>query len=125
MKKHFTKRDLDFFRALLNQKRALATGDLDTLTDADRALLSSSGGDEADQGSDAFEQDFALSILENEANVVREIDNALVRIDDGTYGICLKSGVIIGRDRLEAIPWTRFSIDAQREEEASSSPRWD
>lgn len=73
------------------------------------------GMHQADAGSDAYDRDFALSILSQEQNSLYEIDEALKRIDDGTYGICEVSNKQIPRARLEARPFTRFTVECQAE----------
>jgi DnaK suppressor protein len=68
----------------------------------------------ADVSTDNFDRDFALSRISAEQDAVYEIDNALTRIREGAYGICELTGKPIDRARLEAIPWTRFSVEAER-----------
>ena len=68
----------------------------------------------ADAGTDSFDRDFALSRASSEQDAVYEIDEALDRIRDGTYGICELTGKHIEPARLEAIPWTRFSLKAEQ-----------
>src|SRR5690349_4448821 len=63
----------------------------------------------ADAGTDSYDRDFALSMLTSDQNALYEIEQALRRIENGTYGICELTGRPIQRGRLEAIPWTRFS----------------
>jgi len=71
------------------------------------------GMHQADAGSDAYDRDFALSILSQEQNSLYEIDEALKRIDDGSYGICEISNKQIPRARLEARPFTRYTVECQ------------
>jgi len=71
------------------------------------------GMHQADAGSDAYDRDFALSILSQEQNSLYEIDEALKRIDDGTYGVCEISNKQIPRARLEARPFTRYTVECQ------------
>ena len=68
----------------------------------------------ADAGTDAYDRDFALSMLSADQNALYEIDSAIRRIEDGTYGICEMTGKPIAAARLEAIPWTRFSLEAEK-----------
>lgn len=75
--------------------------------------ISAFGMHQADAGSDAYDRDFALSILSQEQNSLYEIDEALKRIDDGTYGICEISNKQIPRARLEARPFTRYTVECQ------------
>jgi RNA polymerase-binding transcription factor DksA len=71
------------------------------------------GMHQADAGSDAYDRDFALSLLSQEQDALYEIDQALKRIEVGTYGICEMSGKPIPRARLEAIPFARFTVECQ------------
>lgn len=77
---------------------------------------------EADAGTDAYDRDFALRLLSHEHDALYEIDQALSRIEAGTYGICEASGKPIPHERLQAIPFARFTVDVQsrleREEKA-------
>jgi len=79
--------------------------------------LSSYGIHMADHGTDNFDREFALSLVGNEQDVVFEIDAALRRIENGTYGICELSGVPIEMARLEVLPYARYSVKAQAEME--------
>lgn len=67
----------------------------------------------ADSGTDNFDRDFALSLLSSDQDAVYEIEEALKRIQRGTFGICELTGKQIPKARLEAIPWTRFTVEAQ------------
>lgn len=67
----------------------------------------------ADAGTDNFDRDFALSLLSADQDAIYEIDAAIKRIQRGTYGVCELTGNPIPRARLEAIPWTRFTVEAQ------------
>ncbi|MCX7712298.1 MAG: TraR/DksA C4-type zinc finger protein [Chthoniobacterales bacterium] len=73
------------------------------------------GMHQADAGSDAYDRDYALNILSREQNSLYEIEEALKRIEDGTYGICQISGKRIPIARLEALPFTRFTVECQAE----------
>jgi RNA polymerase-binding transcription factor DksA len=67
----------------------------------------------ADKGTDEFERDLYLSLLSAEQDALFEVDEALRRIEDGTYGTCELSGKPISLERLRAIPWTRFTAEAE------------
>ena len=69
----------------------------------------------ADAGTDTYDRDFALSILSSEQDSLYEIDHALERIRDGTYGTCELTGKKIEAERLEAIPWACFTTEAEQE----------
>jgi RNA polymerase-binding transcription factor DksA len=67
----------------------------------------------ADSGTDNFDRDFALSLLSSDQDAVYEIEEALKRIEKKTYGVCELTGKMIPKTRLNAIPWTRFTVGAQ------------
>ena len=67
----------------------------------------------ADSGTDNFDRDFALSLLSSDQDAIYEIEEALKRIERNTYGICELTGKQIPKARLDAIPWTRFTVEAQ------------
>src|SRR4051812_29472577 len=67
----------------------------------------------ADAGTDNFDRDFALSLLSSDQDAIYEIEEALKRIEKDTYGVCELTGKAIPRSRLDAIPWTRFTVEAQ------------
>ena len=80
---------------------------------AEGSEASAFGMHQADAGSDAYDRDFALSLLSQEQDAVYEIDQALKRIELGTYGVCEMSGKPIADARLEAIPFARFTVECQ------------
>jgi RNA polymerase-binding transcription factor DksA len=77
----------------------------------------------ADSGTDNFDRDFALSLLSSDQDAVYEIEEALKRIEKKTYGVCELTGKTIPRARLEAIPWTRFTVEAQAQLEREGALR--
>jgi len=77
----------------------------------------------ADSGTDNFDRDFALSLLSSDQDAMYEIEEALKRIEKNTYGICELTGKQIPKSRLEAIPWTRFTVQAQAQLEREGALR--
>ncbi len=77
----------------------------------------------ADSGTDNFDRDFALSLLSSDQDAIYEIEEALKRIEKNTYGICELTGKPIPKTRLEAIPWTRFTVQAQAQLEKEGALR--
>ena len=71
------------------------------------------GMHQADAGSDAYDKDFALSLLSQEQDALYEIEEAVKRVDNGTYGVCEMSGKPISHLRLEALPFARFTVECQ------------
>jgi DnaK suppressor protein len=82
---------------------------------AEGSEASAFGMHQADAGSDAYDRDFALSLLSQEQDSLYEIDEALKRIENATYGICEMSGKTIPHARLEALPFTRYTVECQAE----------
>ena len=113
------KKDLDQFRELLLVKRAQLVGDVSTLQK--QALsenrqeaagdLSSMPIHMADLGTDNYEKEFTLGLIESERTLLREIDEALGRIEQGIYGICEATGKPIGKARLKAQPWVKYCYE--------------
>lgn len=77
----------------------------------------------ADSGTDNFDRDFALSLLSSDQDAVYEIEEALKRIERNTYGVCELTSKPIPKARLTAIPWTRFTVEAQAQLERDGALR--
>jgi RNA polymerase-binding transcription factor DksA len=77
----------------------------------------------ADAGTDTYDRDLALGMLSSEQDALYQVEQALDRIRQGTYGICELTGRPIEKARLEAIPWARFSLAAECELEADGKRR--
>ncbi len=82
-------------------------------TRAEGSEASAFGMHQADAGSDAYDRDFALSLLSQEQDALYEIEEALKRIDSGGYGVCEMSGKPIAHARLEALPFARYTVECQ------------
>jgi len=81
----------------------------------DTGDLSGYGQHQADAGTDTFDRDLALSMVSSEKEALYEIEEAIKRILNGTYGVCEITGKPISKARLEAVPFTRFSVEGQRQ----------
>lgn len=118
LKPHLKKSELNHFRQLLIKKRQQALQQIDQLTDnianldeADDADFSSISHHPGDVGSDTEEQELNYQLRERATTFIKQIDAALERIENGTYGICQATGKPISRQRLEIVPHTRYSIE--------------
>ena len=86
----------------------------------------------ADMGTDNYEQEFTLGLVEKDRNLLREINNALAKIQNGTFGTCVYCGGETSQRRLDAVPWTPFCIRCQEAADlgervfsaVSSNPSW-
>jgi RNA polymerase-binding protein DksA len=112
-------RELEFYRDLLLAKRRELVGDMSSM---EREALRTTGGSNlsnlpihmADMGTDNYEQEFTLGLMEKDRRLLRDINAALGKIQDGSYGICEGTGKPISKPRLEAQPWARYSIEHAR-----------
>jgi DnaK suppressor protein len=120
------KLDLEHFRGLLVGQReqisralvAIHADSSTSLEDATGELNSSSLDDHlGDLASETHDREVEYGLEENADEVISEIDAALKRIDDGTYGVCAGCGKPIATERLEARPWATLCIDDQRRRE--------
>ena len=120
LKSTLTRTQLNRYRKMLLEKRRALLGDMSGI--AAGAFRGNNGGGDlssmpthpADIGSDNYEQEFSLGLLESERALLEEIDDALARIADRTYGICLGTGKPIGAARLNARPWAKYDIEYAR-----------
>jgi DnaK suppressor protein len=98
---------------LLDSMRGVGRDSLRSRAEGSEA--SAFGMHQADAGSDAYDRDFSLSLLSQEQDSLYEIDQALKRIENGTYGLCEICGKTIPQVRLEALPFARYTIECQAE----------
>ena len=119
------KDELKRFKKLLETKRQVLLGDMDNLSkEALHRNRQEATGDVsnmpthmADLGTDNFEQEFTLNLIQTEQETLREIEEALERIEEGTYGLCENCGKPIPKTRLKALPYARLCMACKREEE--------
>jgi len=116
---YLTVEEISHYRDLLEEKRREIIGDLNHIEDEalKKSRLDASGDlssmpiHMADIGTDNYEQEFSLGLLDSERKILREIEFALARIEDESYGICEMTGRGISKPRLEARPWARYCIE--------------
>lgn len=118
-KSPFGKRELNKYRASLLIKRAELLGDVEQIESevllSESGELSSTPQHLADQGSDSYEKSLSLDLAAADRRLIKEIDDALGRIAEGTFGLCEMTGEPIATARLNELPWARYSIEAARE----------
>jgi RNA polymerase-binding protein DksA len=120
---HLSTEELEEFRLLLIAKRNELAGDVTHLES--QAMGEGREGNPsspmpihmADLGSDTWEQELTLGLIENERGLLREIDEALDRVENKTFGICLATGKPIAKSRLRAKPWAKYCIEYARKRE--------
>src|SRR5437763_15323570 len=106
---------LDLRERLLSQMNGLAKESAEEMSSYSLHM--------ADSGTDNVDRDFALSLLSADQDAIYEIEEALKRIEKDTYGICELTGKPIPKARLQAIPWTRFTVEAQGQLEREGALR--
>lgn len=125
VKSPYSKSDLDTYRAWLLDRRNALSGNVTKMEDeALRRSRQDATGDlssmpihMADMGSDTFEQDFTLGLIENEEAELGAIEEALERIEEGTFGVCEECQKAIPKERLKAIPHAALCLECKRKEE--------
>lgn len=117
--------ELESYRSSLLTLRARLKGDLDQMTDE---ALNRGNGDGsgnlsnvpmhlADVGTENYDQEFTLGLIENEQETLEQVVEALARVDAGTYGTCQECGNPVAKPRLQALPHTRYCIECARKVE--------
>lgn len=121
-KRSLTSADTEHFKQMLLEKRREILRNVNEFEDEalKKSRLDASGDlssmpiHMADIGTDNYEQEFALGLMDSERKLLREIDNSLGRIEQRTYGICEGTGKPIPKARLEAQPWAKYCIEYAR-----------
>lgn len=117
--------EIESFRNALQNLRGRLRGDLDQMTDEALRRNKPNGSGNlsnvplhmADLGTENYDQEFTLGLIESEQGTLELINEALTRIDRGTFGLCVECGDPIARPRLQAIPYTRHCIHCARKQE--------
>jgi RNA polymerase-binding protein DksA len=119
-----SKEDLEYFKNILLKKRAEITKNIEYLRNVVlESTTKEASGDHssysyhmADQGTDAMEREKAFLFASRDEKYLKQIDDALQRVENGTYGVCRVTGKLISRERLEAVPTTTISFEAKQAE---------
>jgi DnaK suppressor protein len=112
---------LEFYKKYLLKIKSQIQGDIHSMASesegdqADKGDLSGHAMHMADVATDMYDREFNLSLASNDREIVQKINKALERIDNGTFGLCLKSGKRIPEMRLRAIPYAEYCLEVQEE----------
>jgi len=131
MASRLSKTTIERLKKILVQQLAMVRGDIDQMEEESLSKsfteqtgeLTTMPGDIADVSAESFDHEFSVRLLENKGELAREIEAALERIEEGTYGLCEECGEPIKRERLFAIPYARLCIECQRKAEAHGKRR--
>ncbi len=126
----YSKKDLDDFRQNIESQMREAREELESVSEHLMDSMTGEYEDEnsvyslhmADQGTDAMEREKAFLQAQRQNDYLKKLDEALERIDDGSYGVCVVCGKLIEKQRLLAVPVTQKHVDCKNKE-AASAPR--
>ena len=107
------KKDLEKYRRLLLEKKSSLSNDLAKARNAEEETIEESTQDIADKAVSSYTREFLYSLSDVDRTTLVRIDEALLRIDDGTYGLCLSCAQPMAEKRLSAVPWARHCVDCQ------------
>ena len=122
MKKKLNKKDLIYFKKLILKRKEEVLNQIkhisdDTLKKSQKDAAGDISGytyHMADIATDTYDREFSLSLASNERKVIYEIDDAIKKIEDGTYGVCEECEKLIARTRLTALPYARLCLKCQQ-----------
>ncbi|MDD5326362.1 MAG: TraR/DksA C4-type zinc finger protein [Phycisphaerae bacterium] len=117
--------DIEHFKQMLLEKREEILSNVNEMEDEtlNKSRLNAAGDlssmpiHMADLGTDNYDQEFTLGLMDSERKLLKEIDDALQRIENGVYGLCEGTGGRIAKARLEAQPWARYCVEYARKQE--------
>ncbi|MGE5414429.1 MAG: TraR/DksA family transcriptional regulator [Syntrophomonadaceae bacterium] len=108
-----TKKEMEKYRRLLEDKKSSLSSELAKTRSAEEETTEESTQDIADKAVSSYTREFLYSLTDGERTTLLQIDDALVRIEEGTYGLCLNCGQLMTEKRLNAVPWAPYCLDCQ------------
>ena len=108
-----TKKDQEKFRRLLEDKKTMLSAEIAKTRSAEEETTEESTQDIADKAVSSYTREFLYSLSDGDRTTLLQIDEALARIDEGTYGACQNCGAPKSEKRLLAVPWAPYCIDCQ------------
>ena len=108
-----TKKELEKYRKLLQEKKATLSAELAKTRIAEEETTEESTQDIADKAVSSYTREFLYSLTDGERHTLLRIDDALLRIDAGTYGFCVNCNTAMTEKRLNAVPWAPYCLDCQ------------
>jgi len=107
------KKELEKYRRLLEEKKSGISADLAKTRNAEEETTEEATQDIADKAVSSYTREFLYSLSDGDRTTLLQIDAALARIEDGTYGLCANCSAQMAEKRLMAVPWTPYCLDCQ------------
>jgi DnaK suppressor protein len=107
------KKEVEKYRRFLEEKKATLSAEIAKNRNAEEETTEESTQDIADKAVSSYTREFLYSLTDSERTTLLQIDQALARIEEGTYGVCLNCGVAMSEKRLAAVPWSPHCVDCQ------------
>jgi DnaK suppressor protein len=108
-----SKKDLEKYRRLLEEKKATLSAEIAKNRNAEEETTEEATQDIADKAVSSYTREFLYSLTDTERTTLQQIDQALLRIAEGTYALCLNCGAAMAEKRLNAVPWAPHCVDCQ------------
>ena len=108
-----TKRDMEKFRRPLEEKKVMLSAEIAKTRSAGEETTEEATQDIADKAVSSYTREFLYSLTDGERSTLLQIDDAIARIDDVTYGNCIHCGSLLAEKRLNAVPWAPYCLDCQ------------
>lgn len=117
-----TKKDMEKYKRLLEEKKAVLSAEIAKTRIAEEETTEEPTQDIADKAVSSYTREFLYSLTDGERSTLLLIDDALARIDVGTYGLCINCGILMAEKRLNAVPWAPYCLDCQELSEKGMLP---
>jgi DnaK suppressor protein len=118
-----SKRELERYRRLLDEKKSSLSQEIAKTRSAEEETTEESTQDIADKAVSSYTREFLYSLTDGERGTLLQIDEALERIDEGSYGFCTNCGQPMAEKRLTAVPWAPYCVDCQELAEKGMLPQ--
>ena len=116
------KKEMEKFRRLLEEKKSALSAEIAKTRSAEEETTEESTQDIADKAVSSYTREFLYSLTDGERHTLLHIDDAIGRIEDGTYGFCMNCSVTMTEKRLNAVPWAPYCLDCQELSEKGMLP---
>ena len=107
------KKEMEKYRRLLEEKKNSLSAEIKKTRSAEEETTEESTQDIADKAVSSYTREFLYSLTDGERTTVVQIDDALGRIEEGTYGFCINCAQAMTEKRLNAVPWAPYCLDCQ------------